>query len=150
VINVLKIFFCLAVCYTTNYTQTDWVKWEAEEVSFSVNQPPNKNAQPQSQELGSGIMKFIRNIYAFFISDLDGDNCPFYPSCSHFFVQAVGEAGLIKGSLMFADRFIRDLNFFKSLNSYPVHQSGKFFDPVGNYSLEPRRIKYIPSKNIID
>ncbi len=132
---------------TLSYAQTDWVKWNAVEVSYKISNASSKNIITQKQSSGSGIISLLRNTYAFFISDLDGDNCPFYPSCSHFFVQAVSESGLIKGTLMFADRFMRDLNFFKNKNSYPLHQFGKFYDPVSNYKLNEQIIELIPNGN---
>ncbi|MBU0475828.1 MAG: membrane protein insertion efficiency factor YidD [Bacteroidetes bacterium] len=80
-------------------------------------------------------MSFMQQSYSFLISDLDGDNCPFYPTCSSFFVQSVNETNIIKGTLMFADRFTRDSNIFKSRSHYPKHISGKLFDPIQNYLL---------------
>lgn len=135
---------------TLSYAQTDWVRWDAVEVSYKISNASSKNIITQKQSSGSGIISFLRNTYALFISDLDGDNCPFYPSCSHFFVQAVSESGMIKGPLMFADRFMRDLNFFKSKNSYPIHRIGKFYDPVANYTLNEQMIEITPIGNIGD
>lgn len=135
---------------TLSYAQTDWVKWDAVEVSYKISNASSKNIITQKQSSGSGIISLLRNTYAFFISDLDGDNCPFYPSCSHFFVQAVSEFGMIKGPLMFADRFMRDFNFFKGKNSYPIHRIGKFYDPVSNYTLNEQMIEITPIGSIGD
>ncbi len=135
---------------TLSYAQTDWVKWDAVEVSYKISNASSKIIITQKQSPDSGIISFLRNTYAFFISDLDGDNCPFYPSCSHFFVQAISESGMIKGPLMFADRFMRDLNFFKSKNNYPIHRIGKFHDPVSNYTLNEQVIEITPIGSIGD
>lgn len=144
---IKSIIFWLLLQSALIYAQTDWVKWDAVEVSYKISNASSKNIITQNQSSGSGIFSFLRNTYAFFISDLDGNNCPFYPSCSHFFVQAVSGSGLLKGSLMFADRFTRDLNFFKSKNSYPIHRIGKFYDPVSNYTLNEQMIDLVLSRN---
>lgn len=129
------------------FSQTDWVKWEAKQISYEQRRAviPSSSANGLGTKLASGLQK----VYKFFISDLDGDNCPFYPSCSTFFVESVNEAGLIKGSLMFADRFIRDLNFFKGSNDYPEHISGKYYDPAYNYTLISQKIKYFTGDSVV-
>ena len=45
--------------------------------------------------------------YKEFLSSQDGDNCSFTPSCSEFAVLAVKEKGILKGSVMFFDRYTR-------------------------------------------
>lgn len=131
----------LIVC-KNYYAQTDWVRWDAEVIPYKIGDQTDRFKTNENRNSSSGIISLIRNTYGFFISDLDGDNCPFYPSCSNFFVQSVAEGGLIKGSLMFSDRFMRDMNLFKSKNHYPIHKSGKFFDPPINYILSQEKIKY--------
>lgn len=126
------------------FAQTDWVKWGAQEVQYQIVSDYKITTDNSNYGTGSRILSAVRSVYSFLISDLDGDNCPFHPSCSHFFVESVNETGLIKGSLMFADRFIRDLNFFKGRGEYSVHLSGKFFDPSSNYTLISEKIIYYP------
>jgi len=129
--------------------QTDWTRWEAKSVSYEIKS--EKDLQPVVSVSGTlgKLISAVRSVYKFFISDLDGDNCPFYPSCSQFYVDAVNETNLIKGTLMFIDRFTRDINFFKGLNSYPLHSTGKFFDPAYNYILDYRKINF-QSSNTTD
>ncbi len=129
------------------FSQTDWVKWEAKQISYEVKK---EVIQPSAANgLGTKLVSGLQKFYKFFISDLDGDNCPFYPSCSKFFVESVNEAGLIKGSLMFTDRFIRDLNFFKGSNDYPKYINGKYYDPAYNYTLISQKIKYFPGDAVV-
>ncbi len=139
-ITALLVLIFNIICFSQN----DWVKWGARDVPYQIVN--NYQIITDNSDYGSGskILSAVRSVYSFLISDQDGDNCPFHPSCSHFFVESVNEAGIIKGSLMFADRFIRDLNFFKGLNKYPLHISGKFFDPSSNYTLNSEKIIYNP------
>ena len=123
------------------YAQSEWERWEKAEVSYTISaQMHNEKENGVSKNAPAGVLSILRSFYSFFISGPDGDNCPFYPSCSNFYVQAVNEEGIIKGTLMFADRFTRDLNFIKDHSRYQLHTSGKLFDPPGNYSLNEEKI----------
>lgn len=122
---------------TILYAQVDWQKWEAKQVSFQL---PSFAGEELSQESSASIsiLKSLKSVYSFFISDLDGDNCPFSPSCSNFYIDAVKETNLFSGTLIFADRFTRDMNIFKGHGHYSLHKSGKYFDPAINYVLNLR------------
>lgn len=126
--------------------QVDWQKWEAKRVSFQLPSFAGEELV-QDSSVSISILKSLKSVYSFFISDLDGENCPFSPSCSNFFIDAVKETNLISGTLMFADRFIRDMNIFKGNGHYALHKSGKYFDPAYNYTLNLQSIKFNPAEN---
>ena len=121
--------------------QTDWTKWEAKQVSYELPNHQHHDYTIDKSGFGLTILSAVRNAYYFFVSDLDGDNCAFSPSCSSFYLQAIKETSIIKGTLMFADRFTRDINFFKGSNHYTLLPSNKFFDPAHNYTLHSVNIK---------
>ncbi len=125
-----------------SYAQTDWVKWESKQISYEIPTHQQNNYTVDKSGFGLTILSVVRNAYYFFISDLDGNNCAFSPSCSSFYLQAIKETSIIKGTLMFADRFTRDINFFKGSNHYPLLSSNKFFDPASNYTLHFEKIKF--------
>lgn len=135
--------------------QSEAYKWKAEEVSYKIPaaSDPYLNGDSEAENENTSadalLMKGARTLYKFFISDLDGKNCPFHPSCSEFFVEAVQKSGLIKGVLMFSDRFTRDINLIK-IHHYPLHKSGYLYDPVNNYTLNPSDIKYLPADEPAD
>lgn len=137
-----KILYILFVFVSTAYSQTDWQKWEAKQVSYEL--PTKSVAQTHNENisLNGTLLNSLKSAYSFLISNYDGDNCPFSPSCANFFVEAVGETNLLAGTLMFADRFTRDMNVFKGVNHYQLHKSGKYFDPVVNYTLNLQKIKF--------
>lgn len=132
------------------HSQTDWVKWEAAELSYELPIPVKRNFQIDKSNFGTAVLTGMVKFYHTIISDVDGDNCPFYPSCSEFFVQSVKKTGIFNGTLMFVDRFTRDANFFKSRTQYPLHSSGKLYDPVVNYTLNMENINYIPHHHIVE
>lgn len=143
----LLMLFLIAVNISS--AQTEMTKWGAEDVSYEMKTPAERNFQVDNSNSGSLILTGSVKIYHTLVSDLDGDNCPFYPSCSEFFVRAVKKTNLVKGLLMFVDRFTRDTNFFKGRAHYPFHSSGKLYDPVVNYTLDFENIKYIPYNHIV-
>ncbi len=145
--KLFTLFIFLVFTYTA-FAQHDWQRWQAVKTSYEIKTFKTRDYQIDNSNIESIVITNARNLYYFFISDLDGDNCSFYPSGSMFFVEAVKKTNIIKGTLMFADRFTRDTDFFKSLNQYPVRVAGKLFDPVYNYMLDKSRIKIFSIKNV--
>ena len=134
-------FLFLFLGVTLISAQTELVKWESQQMSYELPAHRHHDYSIDKSSLGLSILSVARNAYYFFVSDLDGDNCAFSPTCSAFFIQAVKETSIIKGTLMFADRFTRDINFFKGSNHYPLLSTNKFLDPAYNYTLHSAKIK---------
>jgi len=132
------------------FSQTDWVKWEKAEYPYQIEYNTNhRNYSFESTGAGDLIDKIFLNTYWFLISDVDGDNCPFQPTCSSFLAQSVKETNIFQGTLMFFDRFTRDVNIFKSKNHYPRVNTGRYFDPPSLYTLNAEKINYIPSSEVV-
>ena len=147
---MLKYMIIFFIISSSLFAQTDWEHWGKAEISYEIKKDSfSEETKVENPGFVAGALSLLRAGYAFLISDVDGDNCPFYPSCSNFFVKAVKEEGLFKGILMFADRFTRDMNILKSSNQYPLHASGRFYDPVENYSLIESKIIYYPREKSI-
>ena len=123
------------------FGQTDWERWSEKQVSYEIPTHQHHDYTIDNSNIGLSMISLVRNAYYFFISDLDGDNCPFTPSCSAFYKQAIKETSIFKGTFMFADRFTRDLNLFKGQSHYRLLSSNKYFDPAGNYTLYSNKIK---------
>ncbi len=136
------IVFLLIVLTCSIHAQTDLQRWEAKSIPYEISGHAGHDYSIDNSSFGMTLISLARNVYYFFISDLDGDNCPFYPTCSSFFVQSVKETNFIKGTLMFADRFTRDINFFKGKNHYMLTPGGKFYDPPSNYTFDIQKIKF--------
>lgn len=130
---MIRYFLLLTIFTAAFFAQVETRKWKAQKVDYQLEQLHQKETKINTSGFSTLLVSSAQVAYYKLFSDYDGDNCPFYPSCSTFFVQAVDETNIIKGSLMFADRFTRDLNFFKSFNSYPIHKTGQFYDPVYKY-----------------
>jgi putative component of membrane protein insertase Oxa1/YidC/SpoIIIJ protein YidD len=131
--------------YSSPYSQTDWVMWEKAEISYTVNH--EKSGRGKSflgNSFDETIVNSLANLYWIFISDVDGDNCPFHPSCSSFYLESVKHTGFFQGTLMFFDRFTRDINFVNRRARYPRLPNYKVYDPVSLYTLDEESINYYP------
>lgn len=137
-------FFLLQI---TIYSQTDWVRWEKSDPTYQIKNSSIDNEFDFNIDSPSDIIiKPIINVYWFFVSDVDGANCPFYPSCSRFFLQSVNHTNFAQGVLMFIDRFTRDTNFINRHQHYPYYDAYHFYDPITSYTLNSSEIKYISPK----
>jgi len=131
--------------------QTDWVKWGKADYSYQqkgINL--NRDYSINSYNFGREALKSIADAYWIFISDVDGDNCSFSPTCSNFFIQSVEMTNIIQGSLMFFDRFTRDMDFLGKQGQYPRVSDGHYYDPISLYTLNPADINYIPPQVVIN
>jgi len=148
-----KILFMLLVLFPLSvFTQTDWIKWE--KADYDYRKPNNYRHRDYSYENDSSAAQYIvqttANAYWYFVSDLDGDNCPFRPSCSAFFVESSKQTNVFQGTLMFFDRFTRDFNLYKRHEHYPKVSNGYYYDPVSLYTLDKSKIKYISPSVLIE
>lgn len=146
-----KFFFVLLFISTSAFCQIDNCKWQKADLSY---EKPIKfiqrNYSFDADNAGELLTKSFANAYWFFISDVDGDNCPFRPSCSVFFLESIKETNIFQASLMFFDRFTRDINLVKGQYHYPRVRSGYFYDPAQNYTLNQGLINYISPEFIVD
>ena len=126
---MFKTAIILFVALSINlFAQTETHRWKGKELSYQI---PVRTEEPKQN---NNFLSLLKSGYKFLISDYDGDNCPFTPSCSQFFVDAAKKTNILQGFLMFADRFTRDLNYFNRKN-YPKLKNGKLYDTPEKYIL---------------
>jgi putative component of membrane protein insertase Oxa1/YidC/SpoIIIJ protein YidD len=149
--NKLNVLIFSLLFITSAFCQIEKLKWQKADISYEKQFNYDKRDYSfEYDNAGEFITKSIANAYWFFISDVDGDNCPFRPTCSAFFLESIKETNIFQASLMFFDRFTRDMNIAKGYNHYPRVSAGYFYDPSQNYTLSQRRIKYLPPSFIVD
>ena len=149
----IKILFLSILLFPPSlFSQTDWIKWEKADYDYrKPNEYRHRNYSYDNDSSASGyVVKTTANAYWYFISDLDGDNCPFRPSCSAFFVESSKQTNVFQGTLMFFDRFTRDFNIYKRHEHYPRVKDGYYYDPVSLYTLDESKINYVPPSAIIE
>lgn len=137
----MKIVWLILVFSFSLFAQTDWQRWQKSEINY-VEKIDNseRSYSLRADDPFEFFLKTAAVTYWFFISDVDGDNCPFDPSCSSFFLESVKASNIIEGMLMFADRFTRDFNVFNR-SDYRVTRRGRLADPPEKYLLSRVRSK---------
>lgn len=146
----LKLILTILLLSTSAFGQLEDLKWKKANLSYEIPNHLKKRIYSfQADNAGEFIKKTFVNTYWFFISDVDGDNCPFHPSCSSFFVDATEATNIFQATLMFSDRLTRDTNPIKK-NKYPRDKSGHYYDTAFNYTLNNERINYLPPTYIVD
>jgi putative component of membrane protein insertase Oxa1/YidC/SpoIIIJ protein YidD len=135
-----NILFLIVFLSSLSFAQREWDRWDKTDdpYLFQIG-----NAE-EERSGGSILLKPFIYLYWILISEQDGDNCPFHPSCSHFFLKAVEETNIIQGTFMFADRFTRDMNFFGRRENYPIIKNRRLYDPPQLYTL--RNVSYPPTR----
>jgi len=68
-----------------------------------------------------------------YISAVDGDRCPMYPSCSQYCLEAVQKHGLLMGWIMASDRLVRcGRDELKLSPAVLVNDAKRSYDPLTN------------------
>ncbi len=131
----MRLLFLLFVLSSLQVSaQTETGPWNKKEISYEIESHIRQRDYTfKSNEFPDIAIEGLTKTYWFFISDLDGDNCPFRPSCSEYFAESVSKTNIFRGTLMFFDRFTRDLNFINREKEYQRSPDGHFFDPPDKY-----------------
>lgn len=93
-------------------------------------------ASPPRSDLGTTLLSEMIRLYQWGISSQDGPVCPMYPTCSGFGFEAIRRYGALQGTLMTADRLLRDNPSAHTL--YPKTPRGEqlyLYDPVEDHVL---------------
>ncbi len=149
--SIVKI--CCLIFFVQSFlvSQVEKERWEKKETDYRKKiELKRRDYSFNSENIGQFIVKSFANAYWFFISDLDGDNCPFSLSCSNFFVESIKQTNPFQGTLMFFDRFTRDTNIFGRSRNYSFDKNGKLYDPVSNYLLDESKVKVYKPAGFID
>ncbi len=149
-LSIIILIFSFVIFQFVSYAQTDWQKWGKKNISYQIQD----NLLKRDFNFDSGnpvnlTLKSLADAYWFLISDVDGDNCAFRPTCSSFFLESVKETNIVQGTLMFFDRFTRDMDIFTRSGFYPGTPDNHLYDPPENYRLQPGLIKYIPPSVVV-
>lgn len=142
---VLSFLFSVVV-----FPQKETERWIKKEINYETKVTiKEREYNFHFDSFSEAAFKLAAYTYWFSFSEHDGDNCPFYPSCSSFIVEAVKETNPVEGVLLFFDRFTRDANIFERDKNYAKTTSGKYYDPPSSYSFSKDKIIYFPSSSVI-
>lgn len=130
--------------------ESRWVKWGKADYSYEIKDSfAQRDFSFDEKSPGRFVLKSLLNTYWYFISDVDGDNCSFNPTCSEFFLRSVKMTNIVQGTLMFFDRFTRDMDILGKIGHYPYASNGYFYDPPSLYTLNKNKIIYMPPSAVV-
>jgi putative component of membrane protein insertase Oxa1/YidC/SpoIIIJ protein YidD len=72
------------------------------------------------------------NFFSEYVSRVDGDRCPMYPTCASYGRQAFRKHGFLTGVVMTADRLIHENTEMEYAPLVKVGTRIRYYDPVSN------------------
>lgn len=128
---VVLIIFFVIISVPSRAGSEDFEPWDFDKgmsgalatVKAATNEQKGR-AAPAS--LLVAAVKFFRA----YISAVDGDRCPMYPTCAAYSIQAFEKHGLIAGYLMTVDRLIHENNEMDYVPIVAVGSGYRYWDPV--------------------
>jgi uncharacterized protein len=104
-------------------------QWEEPWSKDSAPLPGPENSRgPRGQSMAISFLK----IYQKYISPVDGDRCPSYPSCSRYAQEVIQKNGVFIGFVMTFDRLLHEAGEIKQAPLIRVNESYRYYDPVEN------------------
>jgi hypothetical protein len=130
---ILIILLCLLVVGSSKKWgvagEGKWTEpWIEESVSARERARPAEKAETAGQRVGRGLIKFFQT----YISPVDGDRCPSYPTCSQYALEAVRKHGAMAGMIMGFGRLLHEFDEIHLSPLIRVHDSYRYYDPVEN------------------
>lgn len=101
------VFFCAPFAFGG-----EWGAWSVSSAAPVIAQPQQavRRQDLQKSRLIDAPFLGLLKFYQVFISPMDGDRCPLYPTCSQFSIQAIRRHGPVIGVVMTADRLMHEAN----------------------------------------
>ncbi len=82
--------------------------------------------------MGSRVAIGMINFFIRYISPVDGERCPCYPTCSDYARRAIRKHGLAMGFVMAFDRLIHEADEIHRVPQVPIFGIPRYYDPVEN------------------
>lgn len=99
---------------------------------WDYNRIDNSSKHEKPANVSSCMLIHGIRVYQKYISPIRGGQCPMYPTCSEYSIQAIKKHGFFIGIVMTADRFIHELDESEFAPLVKKGESFRFLDPVEN------------------
>jgi hypothetical protein len=107
-------------------------RWEEPWPKETSGRGVKEEGRPESLSAGQRAVGGLLRIFQVYISPVDGDRCPSYPTCSQYAREAVRKHGAMIGLMMTCDRLIHETDEIRRAPLIRVHGSYRYYDPVEN------------------
>lgn len=125
----IAILFALIILATT----TGWGAGDLFEPWEYGNQPASHSTVKHEEGSASLPVRMALgglNFFSGYISKVDGDRCPMYPTCASYSRQSFRKHGFFIGMVMTADRLIHETNEMDYVPRVNVGGTMRYYDPV--------------------
>jgi putative component of membrane protein insertase Oxa1/YidC/SpoIIIJ protein YidD len=105
-------------------------RWEEpwpDQTGAAREERPGENLSP-GQRVADVLFRFFQT----YLSPVDGDRCPSYPTCSQYGREAIRKHGALLGLVLTFDRLIHESDEIRSAPLVRVGESYRYYDPVEN------------------
>jgi len=95
---------------------------------------PELRSEKSSPSLSPGqrATQGVFRLFQKYISPVDGDRCPCYPTCSQYSVEAIRKHGVLMGLVITFDRLIHESDEIRQAPMIKIYGSYRYYDPVEN------------------
>jgi hypothetical protein len=95
--------------------------------------PVKAGKMPRGQPSpGEKMVEGVVAVFRDYISQVDGDRCPSYPTCSQYSLEAIRKHGVLLGLLLTFDRLIHESDEVRRAPMVRIFHSYRPYDPVEN------------------
>jgi putative membrane protein insertion efficiency factor len=135
--KLLLIIALVTVLSTPVYGQA-WGPWSASSDAPALRTEadrevsPAKGSSPTEYSIAGTPFVWLVKLYQKYISPVDGDRCPMYPTCSQYSIQAMHKHGPFIGIVMTADRLMHEADERDFAPARKIGNRYRFIDPVEN------------------
>ena len=107
-------------------------RWEEPWPKENSGQGAKEEARREILSPGQRAVGGLLRLFQVYISPVDGDRCPSYPTCSQYAREAVRKHGAMIGLVMTFDRLIHETDEVRRAPLIRVRESYRYYDPVEN------------------
>lgn len=134
-ISLMFIIFIVVMLFTTENLFADTNKFRS---PWPTEVKKQKNISSHFASLQYGRLSLSTFLFSPFIfynkvlTSIDGRDCPSYPPCSQYALQAFNRHGFMIGSLLVIDRLIHEGDEIKLNNIVLLPSGPKIYDPLSD------------------
>ena len=128
-ITILVVFITF---FSTSWSYGAGDRWEEPWPKETSRGPLKEKVRAESLSPGQRAVGGLFRFFQEYISPVDGDRCPSYPTCSQYGQEAVRKHGVLIGLVMTFDRLIHESDETHRAPLIRAGESYRYYDPVEN------------------
>lgn len=126
------VFFLIWSCLSGGWALAGEGRWEEPWPKHPPGPGLESETPPTSLSPGQRAAQGVLHLFQEYISPVDGDRCPCYPTCSQYSVGAIRKHGVWIGLIMTFDRLIHESDEVRQAPLVKAYGSYRYYDPVEN------------------